>query len=130
MPPFALKAMIRAKAPRALASSSPTQPPPPPPLPGCYDFAGMTIERNEAGEVRAPGGSVLAGSALTLDRAVRNLVAWRIAGADEAIRMASDHPAHALRPALEAHGVDLADGELTWSDDLALTAIRLGDLAV
>jgi N-acetylglucosamine-6-phosphate deacetylase len=130
VPPFALKAMIRAKGffsrstlvtDATAAAASP---------PGRYDFAGMTIERNEAGEVRAPGGSVLAGSALTLDRAVRNLVAWRIAGADEAIRMASDHPAHALRPALEAHGVDLADGELTWSDDLALTAIRLGDLAV
>jgi len=128
VPPFALKAMIRAKGvSRTILVTDATAAAAAPA--GRYDFAGMAIERNEAGEVRAPGGSVLAGSALTLDLAVRNLVAWRIASADEAIRMASDHPAQALRPALEAHGLDLADGELTWSNDLALTTIRLGDLA-
>ena len=128
VPPFALKAMIRAKgASRTILVTDATAAAAAPA--GRYDFAGMAIERNEAGEVRALGGSVLAGSALTLDLAVRNLVAWRIASADEAIRMASDHPAQALRPALEAHGLDLADGELTWSNDLALTTIRLGDLA-
>ena len=128
VPPFALKAMIRAKGvSRTILVTDATAAAAAPA--GRYDFAGMAIERNEAGEVRALGGSVLAGSALTLDLAVRNLVAWRIASADEAIRMASDHPAQALRPALEAHGLDLADGELTWSNDLALTTIRLGDLA-
>ena len=128
VPPFALKAMIRAKGvSRTILVTDATAAAAAPA--GRYDFAGMTIERTEAGEVRAPGGSMLAGSALTLDRAVRNLVAWRIASADEAIRMASDHPAQTLRPALEAHGLDLADGELTWSNDLALTTIRLGNLA-
>jgi N-acetylglucosamine-6-phosphate deacetylase len=129
VPPFALKAMIRAKgasrsilvtdATAAAASRA-----------GRYDFAGMTIERTEAGEVRSPGSAVLAGSALMLDQAVRNLVAWGIADADEAIRMASDHPAQALRPALEAHGARLPDSQIIWSDDLAPTRIRLGDLAI
>src|SRR6185437_11065828 len=57
VPPFALKAMIRAKgfsrailvtdATAAAASSA-----------GRYDFAGMTVERTETGEVRAPGSTV------------------------------------------------------------------------
>jgi N-acetylglucosamine-6-phosphate deacetylase len=129
VPPFALKAMIRAKGlcrsilvtDATAAAASPA---------GRYDFAGMTVERTPAGEVRAPGSLVLAGSALTLDQAVRNLVAWGIVGAAEAIRMASDHPARALRPALEACGACLPDSQIVWSDDLAPIAIRLGDLAV
>jgi N-acetylglucosamine-6-phosphate deacetylase len=129
VPPFALKAMIRAKGlSRSLlvtdataAAASPA---------GRYDFAGMTVERTEAGEVRAPGSNVLAGSALTLDQAVRNLVAWGIAGVDEAIGLASDHPARALRPALTAHDARLPDSQITWSDDLAPIAIRLGDLVI
>ncbi len=130
VPPFALKAMIRAKGffsrsilvtDATAAAASPT---------GRYDFAGMTVERTPAGEVRAPGGNVLAGSSLTLDQALRNLTAWGIAEAGEAIRMASVYPAQALRPALAAHGQALPDSGIIWSGDLALTGIRLGDLAV
>ncbi len=128
VPAFALKAMIRAKGfLRAILVTDATAAAAAPA--GRYQFAGMTVERNPAGEVRAPGSSGLAGSALTLDQAVRNLVAWGIAEAGEAIRMASDHPARALRPALAAHGAVLPDSEIIWSDDLAPTGIRLGDLA-
>ena len=77
-----------------------------------------------------PGSSVLAGSALTLDQAVRNVVAWGIAEAGEAVRMASDHPARALRPALAAHEIRLRGSQIVWSDDLTPTATRLGDLAI
>jgi N-acetylglucosamine-6-phosphate deacetylase len=129
VPPFALKAMIRAKGlSRGLLVTDATAAAAAPA--GRYDFAGMTVERTEAGEVRTPGGAVLAGSALTLDQAVRNLVAWGIAGADEALRLASDHPARALRPSLEAHDAGLPDSWITWSDDLAPVATRLGNLLV
>jgi N-acetylglucosamine-6-phosphate deacetylase len=130
VPPFALKAMIRAKGffsrsilvtDATAAAASPA---------GRYEFAGMTIDRTPAGEVRAPGSLALAGSALTLDQAVRNIARWGIAEAGEAIRMASDHPVQALRPALEARGACLPESEITWSDDLAPTGIRLGDRAV
>lgn len=50
------------------------------------------VERAEDGTVRQPGASNLAGSSLTLDRAVRNLVTRQLVGFDEAVAMASVHP--------------------------------------
>ncbi|MBN9564360.1 MAG: amidohydrolase family protein [Alphaproteobacteria bacterium] len=129
VPPFALKAMIRAKGfSRSILVTDATAAAAAPA--GRYDFAGMTVERTAAGEVRAPCSAVLAGSALTLDQAVRNLAVWGIAGADEAIRMASDHPARALHPALEAHGAGLPHTQITWSDGLTPSTIRLHNLMV
>jgi N-acetylglucosamine-6-phosphate deacetylase len=94
--------------------------------PGAYAFAGMSVELRDDGSVRQPGAANLAGSALCLDQAVRNLVAWGLASAVEAVAMASDHPLAALRPALRARGMTLDRGEIDWSDDLAITRIRLG----
>ncbi len=93
--------------------------------PGHYPFAGMTVELRPDGSVRQPGALSLAGSALCLDQAVRNLVAWGFATPGEAIAMASDHPLAVLEPALKAHGVTLDRGEVEWSQDLAVTRIRL-----
>lgn len=95
-------------------------------LPGSYPFAGMTVELREDGSVRQPGAANLAGSALCLDQAVRNLVAWEMASALEAVAMASDHPLAALQPALRARGMTLDRGDIDWSDDLAITGIHLG----
>lgn len=95
-------------------------------LPGSYRFAGMTVELREDGSVRQPGAANLAGSALCLDQAVRNLVGWGLASAVEAVAMASDHPLAALQPALRARGMTLDRGEIDWSDDLAITGIHLG----
>ena len=67
----------------------------------------MTIERNEKGAVRAPGAAVLAGSSLTLDQAVRNVVAWGLATEEQAVRMARDNPRAVMQPALDAHGIVL-----------------------
>ena len=67
----------------------------------------MSIEHAADGSVREPGSDVLAGSALCLDQAVRNLVAWGLATPAEAIRLASANPAALLAPALAAHGIDL-----------------------
>ncbi|MGH7044490.1 MAG: N-acetylglucosamine-6-phosphate deacetylase, partial [Acetobacteraceae bacterium] len=70
----------------------------------CYRFAGMVIVRGADGAVRLAGTETLAGSALRLAQAVRNLIEWGIASAAEAERMAADNPAALLAPAVAAHG--------------------------
>jgi N-acetylglucosamine-6-phosphate deacetylase len=84
----------------------------------------MAIERAADGAVRVPGASVLAGSSLELDQAVRNIVAWGIATASEAIALASANPAALLAPALAAHRVRLADGAVEWSPELQPLSVR------
>jgi N-acetylglucosamine-6-phosphate deacetylase len=129
IPSAALKVFIRAKAPErsilvtdgTAASGAP---------PGLYRFAGMTIERTPDGAVRPPGGQTLAGSALTLDQAMRNIVAWGVADAALAIRMASAHPAALLAPALAARRIALTASEVEWSHDLRPISVRCGDVAI
>lgn len=94
--------------------------------PGNYPFAGMTVELRPDGSVRQPGAANLAGSALCLDQAVRNLVAWGLATPKEAIAMASSHPLKVLAPALRSRGVVVDRGEIDWSDDLTVRHVRLG----
>lgn len=124
LPPPALKVLIRAAGSRALlvtdavaAAAAPA---------GLYDFAGMQVERDAAGAVRLPGQVSLAGSALCLDQALRNLCGWGIATAAEALAMASERPAALLAPALAAHGLRQEPGALQWSDSLTLRSLRLG----
>jgi N-acetylglucosamine-6-phosphate deacetylase len=125
LPPLALKAMIRAKGPgRAFLVTDATAAAAAPP--GTYPFAGMRVERSEDGTVRTPGGRYLAGSSLCLDAAVRNLVAWGIAGPEEAMAMASCTPAALLAPALAAHGILLPESEAEWSPALRPVRIRIG----
>jgi N-acetylglucosamine-6-phosphate deacetylase len=62
---------------------------------GTYELSGRRV-RLEQGSVRLPDGT-LAGSALTMDRAVRNAVEFMGAPLHEAVRMASKTPAEILR---------------------------------
>ena len=94
--------------------------------PGLYRFAGISIEHAPDGSVRAPGSDVLAGSALRLDQAVRNLVAWGLAAPADAIRLASANPATLLAPALAAHGIDLPESSVAWSPELAPQLVCAG----
>lgn len=96
--------------------------------PGPHPFAGMTVELRNDGSVRQPGAANLAGSALCLDQAVRNLVVWGLASPAEAVMLASDNPLAALEPALRARGTVPDRGEIEWSDELAVTRIRLGPI--
>lgn len=48
------------------------------------------------GQARLKDGGNLAGSTLTLDRAVRNMASWGIVTAEQAIRMATEVPARSL----------------------------------
>lgn len=116
----ALRAMLRAKGPdRALlvtdAVSAAAAPP------GHYAFAGMAIERATDGSVRLPDGR-LAGSALTLDQAVRNVAAWGIVDWRAAVAMASGTPRIILAPALHYHNLPSPWHALRWQDGHVMEA--------
>ncbi|MDX3809758.1 N-acetylglucosamine-6-phosphate deacetylase [Bosea thiooxidans] len=96
--------------------------------PGRYSFAGMPVDLAVDGSVRQPGGVSLAGSALKLDEAVRNVVAWGIATPGEAVAMASTHPLAAIAGALEKAGIVLPENEIAWSPELQVTRARIGDI--
>jgi N-acetylglucosamine-6-phosphate deacetylase len=123
IPFHALKVLLRAKGlERSLLVTDATAAAGTPP--GLYHFAGMLIQHAEDGSVRVPGQAALAGSALCLDQAVRNLVASGIADAAAAIRLASDNPAALLAPGLAAHGLRRPEAVLAWSHDLRPTQVR------
>ncbi|WP_282609522.1 N-acetylglucosamine-6-phosphate deacetylase [Pelagibius sp. Alg239-R121] len=86
--------------------------------PGSYRFAGMDIQLDERGTVLQPGQSNLAGSALGLDKAVRNVCAWSIATPQEAARMASVQARAAIASALKHHGIRLDAGQVSWNSGL------------
>ncbi len=117
IPSDALKVLIRAKTPeRTILVTDATAAAATPP--GLYRFAGMTIEHAADGSVRVPNTPTLAGSALTLDQAVRNLVAWGLAPPETALAMASTHPNAILAPALSHHGIALPATQVAWTEDL------------
>ncbi|MBM6583186.1 hypothetical protein ILT44_23575 [Microvirga sp. BT689] len=127
LPPHALKSMLRAKGnERAILVSDAVSAAAA--APGLYPFAGMTVEHAPDGSVRLPGSPYLAGSALALDQAVRNLVDWDFATADEALRMASDNPRRLMAAAIVALTTGQPDSEVLWSDDLYPLAVEVGGI--
>ena len=62
--------------------------------PGRYDFGGQPVIVEGMTAKREDG--TLAGSVVTLDQAIRNVVRWTGATPAEAIRMASEMPARLL----------------------------------
>jgi len=66
---------------------------------------------------------VLAGSALRLDQAVRNVVGWGFATAEQAIGMASTRPAALL-------AVELAPEAVEWDDRLIPRIVTVGGITV
>jgi N-acetylglucosamine-6-phosphate deacetylase len=125
LPPPVLKVLLRAKGPERsilvsdAVSAAATEP-------GLYPFAGMVVEHAIDGSVRLPGSRYLAGSALTLDAAVRNLVNWGLAAPEEALRMASCTPRHLMTPALQAFSITSEAGEVDWSPELRPREVRIG----
>jgi N-acetylglucosamine-6-phosphate deacetylase len=97
--------------------------------PGRYSFAGMEIEHGTDGSVRLPGSRYLAGSALTLDKAMSNVVRWNLASPEEALRMACDNPRALLAPAFRAHGLTTPmAGCVTWSEDWEVLQAEFEDI--
>ncbi len=122
VPPHALGVLLRAKGPECCilvtdATSAAGTPP------GVYEFAGMRIEHAADGSVRVPGTQVLAGSALRLDQAVRNVVGWGFATVAEAIAMASARPAGIL-------GLSHPPSEVTWDEALTPRVVTVADVTV
>jgi len=102
IPPAALQVMMRAKGPaRSILVTDATSAAGT--APGLYDFAGMRIEHAADGSVRVPGEVGLAGSALRMDVAVRNVIGWGVASETEAVAMARENPMRLLAPAMAAH---------------------------
>ena len=127
LPPLALKALLKAKGTErsilvsdAVSAAAAA--------PGHHPFAGAMVEHALDGSVRLPGSRYLAGSALALDQAVRNLVDWRLAAAREAISMASDNPRQLMAAAIETLADHRPSGDVLWSDDLHPLVVKVGDI--
>jgi N-acetylglucosamine-6-phosphate deacetylase len=127
LPPSALKSLLRAKGVErsvlvsdAVSAAGMA--------PGRYPFAGSTVELVPDGSVRVPGSRYLAGSALALDQAVRNLVAWRLVAKEDAVRMASDNPRRLAADAIAAQAPIGPGGTVLWSEGLRPWAVEIEDL--
>ncbi len=92
LPPATVKAMVRAKTPSRVvlvtdAIAAAGQPP------GEYRLGEVTVRLDATGRVGVPGQPNLAGSALSLDRAVGNTVRFAGVTLEHALAMASTTPA-------------------------------------
>ena len=91
--PASIDLAVRAKGPERIALVSDLMQAAGMP-PGNYELGGQTVIV-DGSTARLPGGA-LAGSIVTLDQAVRNVVAWTDADPAQAIQMASEIPARLL----------------------------------
>ncbi len=119
LPPATVKAMVRAKGPRrtvlitdAIAAAGC--------LPGLYTIGEVACSLDDKGRVSLPGSPYLAGSSLTMDRAIAHTVRFTGLSIDEVIPMASTIPASLL-------GMTTA-GTLTAEWDATAGELRILDL--
>ena len=110
LPPATVKAMVRAKGARrtilvtdAVAAAGCA--------PGAYSIGGVTTELSADGRVSLPGTPYLAGSALTLERAIANMVRFTGLSIDDVIPMASTIPATYLGTTTDGRAVGDWDPE-------------------
>jgi N-acetylglucosamine-6-phosphate deacetylase len=116
LPPATVKTMVRAKTPARVvlvtdAIAAAGQPP------GEYQLGELKVRLDENGRVAVPGQPNLAGSALTMDRAVGNMVRFAGVTLEEALAMASTRPASYL-------GID-PGGSLEFEWDPASCTLRV-----
>ena len=64
--------------------------------PGFYTIGETKIQRHEDGTVRIPGSQYLAGSSVTMDQMVRNLMDWYGFSMDAILLLARDNPAQVV----------------------------------
>ena len=89
---------------------------------GHYPFAGMMVERSADGSVRDIGTPYLAGSSLTMDQGVRNLIEFGLCHFEQAVQLGADNPRKAF---LECNIVIPDTGTLAWSADHRVLETRL-----
>jgi N-acetylglucosamine-6-phosphate deacetylase len=92
LPPSTVKVMVRAKTPKRSvlvtdATAAAGQPP------GDYKLGALLVHVDDTGRVAVPGQPNLAGSALSLDRAVGNVARFAGISVEEALAMASTQAA-------------------------------------
>ena len=116
LPPATVKAMMRAKTPArsilvtdAIAAAGCP--------PGRYRIGDAEVELSPTGRVAAPGASNLAGSALTLDRAVANTMKFTGLPLSDVLPMATTIPAKCV--GMQAVGKITAD----WDAETATLKI-------
>ncbi len=97
--------------------------------PGRYRLAGMDVMLDEHGKVTGVGSPGLAGSALRLDQAVRNVVGWRITTPEQATVMAGDRPRAAIQYALQHHGLAIDAGRIQWNSALEPKLLKRGGVS-
>jgi N-acetylglucosamine-6-phosphate deacetylase len=119
LPPATVKSLIRAKGARrsilvtdAIAAAAST--------PGRYNIAGVECDLDDDGRVSLPGTPYLAGSSLTMDRAVGNAVRFTGLPLDDVVPMASTIPAAYL-------GTTTA-GAITADWDAAACVLRICEI--
>jgi len=97
IPSAVLRSWLRAKTVRrsiltsdAAAAAGPNTPA------GIYTIGKARIERSPDGVVRIPGSPYLAGSSVSMDQMVRNVMAWFDFGWDDILRLCRVNPLHAI----------------------------------
>lgn len=89
---------------------------------GNYHIGELPIELRDGAAYLSESGN-LAGSILTLDQAVRNVVAWGIVTAEQALRMASEVPAYSC-------GIEGSCGSIIPGRAADLVVLDYGDLSL
>ncbi len=119
LPPATIKSLIRAKGARrtilvtdAIAAAASA--------PGRYSVAGVECDLDDDGRVSLPGTPYLAGSSLTMDRAIGNAVRFTGLPLDDVVPMASTIPAAYL-------GTTTA-GTITADWDAAACVLRICEI--
>ncbi|MGB3330466.1 MAG: amidohydrolase family protein, partial [Thermomicrobiales bacterium] len=97
--------------------------------PGTYGIGGQAVTVDET-SARLKDGT-LAGSILTMDQAMRNLVDWTDVTIPQALHMATAVPARLLGDPSRGNLVTGARADLTlWSNDLEVMATYVGGVQV
>ena len=93
--------------------------------PGTFELAGMSVEATHEGVVRIPQSEYLAGSVLTMDKALLNIIQWDVGNFNAALRMASANPMNLIAPALAARNIVPVRGEIEWTPDFHPRLVRI-----
>ena len=92
---------------------------------GTFVLAGIEVEATSDGVVRIPKSKYLAGSTLTMDQALRNVIKWNVGDFRAALKMACANPINLIAPALAARNIVPVIGEIEWTPDFHPRSVRI-----
>lgn len=82
--------------------------------PGFYTLGAAEIERSQEGSVRIPGSSYLAGSSVTMDQMLRNMMAWYGLTVPVLVQLMRENPLHFIRTRQDPGPMGATDGVVEW----------------